>query len=336
MSQNNDNIVLKSIETIETESQLKSIFIFTIKDFIDLNNSEIKSSDFSIGDTKWYISVIPRDIEDNMEFICVYLYLTQSKRDVNKAKYSVSVINDKNELFNTTYVEIHDYSNDEEGWGKDIIRRDRLTPHLLPNKQLKLHFVIKLFECKLNNENLIANHLQKLVNNNKYSDFLFIVDNKQLFAHKNILSVRSKVFEAMFANDIIESHSNQCIIDDIESDVFEQLLTFIYTANAPKAQSMAHKLIAAAEKYEILDLKRICEHFIFKDLTNENAIQSLLIADKYNGNNILNKIIEFIANNFESILNISVIEWEKFIVENPKLVTKILKTITKKREPIIS
>jgi hypothetical protein len=51
------------------------------------------------------------------------------------------------------------------------------------------------------------------------SDFLFKVQNKESFAHKIILSTRSKVFDAMFANDMIESRVNQCIIDDIESDV---------------------------------------------------------------------------------------------------------------------
>jgi speckle-type POZ protein len=173
-----------------------------------------------------------------------------------------------------------------------------------------------------------------MVNEKKYSDSVFIVDNKEFFAHKSILSVRSKVFEAMFANDMIESHSNQYIIDDIESDVFEELLTFIYTGNSPKTQTMVEKILAAAEKYEILEIKDFCANIIFKDIKNENAIQSLTIADKYKATKLFDKIIEFIANNFQSILNISYKEWEKFIVENPKLVTKIFKTMAKKRQPI--
>jgi hypothetical protein len=116
---------------------------------------------------------------------------------------------------------------------------------------------------------------------------VFIVDNKQFFAQKSILSVRSKVFEDMFANDMIESHSNKCTIHDIQSEVFEQFFTFIYTGKSPKAQSMAHKLLAAAEKYEILELKDICEDLVFIDLTVVNAIQSLKIADIINANKIL-------------------------------------------------
>jgi hypothetical protein len=133
---------------------------------------------------------------------------------------------------------------------------------------------------------------------------------------------------------MIESHSNQCSVDDIESDVFEELLTFIYTGKSPKAQSMAQKLLAVAEKYEILELKDICEEFIFKDLTNENAIQSLINADKYNAMKVLDKIIDYIVINLPFICEIAAIQWKTFITENPELIHKIFKAIAKKH-PIV-
>jgi hypothetical protein len=331
MSQNNSEVNERD-KAIETKSQLKSFFTFTIENFIDLNDSEIKSSEFSIEDTKWYIIVRPRYVKDDIEYISAFLCLSKSERYVNEAKYKVSIIKNKILLISTTSTIILDFTN--KGWGfAQLIRRDQLTQHLLPNQELKLRFDIDFFHCDLNPENRITYDLHKLVNNKKYSDFVFIVDNKEFFVHKSILSVRSKVFEAMFENDI-ESQSNRCTIHDIESEVFEELLTFIYTGNAPKAQTMVEKLLAAAQKYEIFEIKDFCANIIFKDMKNENAIQNLIIADKYNATKLLDKIIEFIANDFESILNTSYKDWEKFIVENPKLVIKIFKTMTKKREPI--
>jgi hypothetical protein len=99
---------------------------------------------------------------------------------------------------------------------------------------------------------------------------------------------------------------------------------------------MAHKLLAAAEKYEILELedldnsKNICEDLVFIDLTVDNAIQSLKIADKYNANKILDKIVEFIVINLPFVREVSGIEWQTFIAENPKINFKIFKTIAKK------
>jgi speckle-type POZ protein len=325
MSQNNST---------DNKSKLNSFFTFTIENFIDLDETEIKSSKFSIGDTKWYVKVFPHYMKDNIEYISVFMYLCKSKRYQNEAIYKVSIINNKNQLSNTLTTNLHKFLVKSQGYGyHKCIRRERLTEDLLPNNQLKLRFEIDLFDCDLKFENRFTYDLQKLVNNKKYSDFVFIIDNKEFFVHKSILSVRSKVFEAMFANGI-ESQSNRCTIHDIESEVFEELLTFIYTGNAPKAQTMIEKLLAAAEKYEILEIKDFCAIIIFKDIKNENAIQSLIIADKYNVLKLLDKIIEFIAHNFQSILKISYNEWKKFTVENPKLVTKIFKIMAKKSQPI--
>jgi hypothetical protein len=72
MSQNN-NEVNESDKTLEMKSQLKSFFTFTIENFIELNDSEIKSSKFSIGDTKWYVKVYPRYMKDNIEYITAFL-----------------------------------------------------------------------------------------------------------------------------------------------------------------------------------------------------------------------------------------------------------------------
>ncbi len=326
MNQNNSS---------DNKSKSKFLFSYTIENFIDLEESSIRSSEFSIRDTKWYVKVFPHYMKDNIEYISVFMYLYKSKRSVNEVIYKVSIINNKNQLSNTLTTNLHKYLvKGSYGYHK-YIRRDRLTEDLMPNRELKLRFEIDLFDSDLKHENRITYDLKNLVNNNKYSDFVFVVENKEIFAHKSILSVRSKVFEAMFANDM-DSQSNRCTIDDIESEVFEQLLTFIYTGNAPKAQTMVEKLLAAAQKYEILEIKDFCANIIFKDIKNENAIQSLIIADKYKATKLLDKIIEFIADNFQSILNISYKEWENFIVENPKYVTKLFKTMAKKRQPIMS
>jgi speckle-type POZ protein len=269
----------------------------------------------------------------NIEYIEIALCLNESNRAVNKAKFRISIINNNKRLKNTLYTEIYEVNVGEPFRVHEYVRRNELKADLslLPNNRLELHFVLDLFDCNQNNENLIGNDLQKLVNDKKYSDFVFVVDNKEIFAHKNILSVRSKVFEAMFANDMIECHVNKCVIQDVEFEVFEELLTFIYTGKSPKAYSMADKLIAAAEKYEVLELKEICEDIVFNGITNQNAIQSLITAEKYNAVKSIDKIIDFIAENLPLILKESTIEWKQFIVENPNLVLKIFEALGEKK-----
>jgi hypothetical protein len=157
------------------KSKLKSFYTFTIENFINLEATEIKSSEFSIGDTKWYVKVYPHYIKDNIEYISAFLCLSKSERYVNEAKYKVSIINN-NLLITTLSVPITDFTN-KTGWGYAVfMRRERLIQDLLPNNQLKLRFEIHLFDCDLYPENRITYDLQKLVNNKKYSDFVFVVD----------------------------------------------------------------------------------------------------------------------------------------------------------------
>jgi hypothetical protein len=229
----------------------------------------------------------------------------------------------------------HDYKK-HIGFGfLKFIRRDVLiqkSSDLLPFNKLKLRFVIDLIEPNLVNsiDVRLAHDLEKMINNKEFSDFRFIVGNKVFYGHKIFLSKRSKIYEAMFANDMEESRDNQCVIHDIECDVFEELLKFIYTGIRPKVDSMAKKLLVAAEKYEILDLKSICEDIIFRDITIENAIQTLIFADRHMATKLIDKIIDFIVINLSLFPKSSREELQKFITENPKLVLKIFDTIGQK------
>jgi hypothetical protein len=94
----------------DNKSKMNSIFTFTIENFIDLEESIIQSSEFSIGDTKWFVRVLPRKIEDNIEYISVFLYLTESQRYVNEVQYKLSTINNKNLLIYTNDVELKKYN----------------------------------------------------------------------------------------------------------------------------------------------------------------------------------------------------------------------------------
>jgi hypothetical protein len=69
------------------------------------------------------------------------------------------------------------------------------------------------------------------------SDCKLIVDNKEFFVSKAILSSRSSVFKAMFMNDMKEKIQNQAVIQDIKSEVFGQFLKFlkfVYLGNFDK------------------------------------------------------------------------------------------------------
>ena len=59
----------------------------------------------------------------------------------------------------------------------------------------------------------LANDLGKLVNSDNFSDVVFLVEGRKVYAHKAILVVRSEYFNAMFSNSMQESFkASECCL----------------------------------------------------------------------------------------------------------------------------
>ncbi|OXB51351.1 UNVERIFIED_CONTAM: hypothetical protein H355_013635 [Colinus virginianus] len=60
----------------------------------------------------------------------------------------------------------------------------------------------------------------------------------------------------MFEHEMEESKKNRVEINDVEPEVFKEMMCFIYTGKAPNLDKMADDLLAAADKMCIRD--RVC------------------------------------------------------------------------------
>lgn len=106
--------------------------------------------------------------------------------------------------------------------------------------------VVKIQECNL------ACQLGNLLDTGLLSDVsLMLADGKHFKAHKAILAARSPVFGAMFEHEMEERKNGRVQILDVESDVFKEMLQFIYTGKTSKLNEMAPELLAAADKVSI-------------------------------------------------------------------------------------
>lgn len=103
------------------------------------------------------------------------------------------------------------------------------------------------------------------------SDFTFIVEGVELPIHKNILAARSPVFLKMFTGDFQEKHGKQREILDVSKETFTELLRFIYTGEVLDLETNVDELLGVADRYEVLDLQKVCELKLMSNLKDENA-----------------------------------------------------------------
>jgi hypothetical protein len=91
----------------------------------------------------------------------------------------------------------------------------------------------------------------------------------------------SKVFEAMFNHSTKENITNQVVIEDIQPEVFHELLRFIYISRLTSETMetmLAPRLFVAADKYLLDQLKSECESHLRHQMSAENCMELLLLS----------------------------------------------------------
>lgn len=132
------------------------------------------------------------------------------------------------------------------------------------------------------------NDYLKLLETSNGSDVTFLFKERRIMAHKLILSTRSKYFEAMFASSLKESQYGEIQVPDVDPKVFKAMLEFLYSGLPPKnLKEVALELLIVADKYGVDGLTEICESNACENLTAENVVDSLLVAEKTNCSKLL-------------------------------------------------
>jgi len=114
------------------------------------------------------------------------------------------------------------------------------------------------------------------------SDVTIIVEGDQeIKAHRNILSLRSPVFRAMFQHDMKESKEQIVDIKDCSKFVLDLMLEYIYTGDIHTkitSWDQAISLFSMADKYGLERLTLLCVPLIAPLLSNDTLSSTLDIA----------------------------------------------------------
>ena len=155
------------------------------------------------------------------------------------------------------------------------------------------------------------------------SDVTFCIGDREFPAHKVILVTRSKVFASMFEYETKENLTNQIEIEDIEPEVFQELLRFIYTGEVSlhEMETIAAGLLIAADKYLLDGLKMICENYLLRYISPENCVVLLLNGDLENPTERLKEAAKYFLRYPTQVM--ATANWETTKEENPTLLCDI-------------
>jgi speckle-type POZ protein len=164
----------------------------------------------------------------------------------------------------------------------------------------------------------LATEFENMFNEMPFSDVTINVHGREFPAHKYILATRSQVFAAMFNHPTKEKLTNQIVIEDVEPEVFHQLLRFIYTGRltSETMEAMAAALYIAADKYLLDRLKLECENYLLSKMSSVSCLELLLHAHLLNpAKQLKKKTIQFFRQHPGDVMATD--KWKKAKQENP-------------------
>lgn len=256
--------------------------------------------------------------------------IVQSEKPI-WAEFSISVLGSDGRKMHTKKSSAREFLNNaEQGFRDFILLADLLlNAELLPGDKLTLFCEIKAHIETLNHDGKgsgdqpvrftmprcdLEKRLGSLLHDEKFADVVIVVGEREIKAHKNILAVRSPVFAAMFDSDMEESAQNRVTITDLDYEVVEQMLRYMYTGQAPKLKSMADQLLVAADKYSLDSLRVMCEQTLCATLSVDTAVKLLALADLYNADQLKEHTARFIDANIAEVRKTAA--WKNMIAQH--------------------
>ncbi|GBL90842.1 Speckle-type POZ protein [Araneus ventricosus] len=171
---------------------------------------------------------------------------------------------------------------------------------------------------KLCTNSSVKEDIKTLYINQCLTDVEVKTNTKSFPVHKIVLCARSPVFKAMMTNDMKEKNTDCIRVNDLEDDIVQQLLFFLYSDSIENLQwKSATQLFYAADKYQISKLKEVCSSFLVENLSTTNAGELLLLADTHSDNDLKKSVEDFILEHEEQIFGSK--EWDKLAETNPLL-----------------
>ncbi|XBI84815.1 hypothetical protein VPH35_093038 [Triticum aestivum] len=285
-----------------------------------LKNGQCVTSDpFSVGGHDWAVEYFPNGyLKDCSDFISVYLFCETADAEDVKAKFTLSVL-DKNggpngepvPSYSRTSSATRTFSRKVTNWGYNefIKKADLEASAHLRDDCLTIRCDVTVIhdeETRVPPSDL-HQHLGDLLKNKDAADLTIQVGRETFSAHRCVLSARSSVFKAELLGAMKESSAASPIeICDMEADVFESLLTFIYTDSVSPVLDvvMAGHLLVAADRYNIERLKQICEQKLCNQIDSGMVATSLALAEQHGFHRLKEACLQFLASpsNFKAMM----------------------------------
>jgi len=342
----------------KVSEDVKHTFAWTIERFSERqepNSQFLWSSKFTIRGpdemvTHWKMKLYPKgDTPEASGYLSVYLS-NQTETEV-KARYEFTILDVSRNKQNRVKSTFTQFKAKPDSWGfRKFISTDFLksrSAQWLPDDNLTIVCDVSIIgaertlsgskypeECvkgmkpKHKCHKQLSQDLETAFLNRDFADVKVACGDRVFECHQFMLSARSPVFRAMFQADMTEAASKRVDIQDLASDVVNDMLVYIYTGNTPNLSRVAGELLGAADKYQLEQLKALCEERLCSSLEIGNCVTYLVLGDMYQAHQLKRMALSFVVKNMSSVVRSK--DWKERLICQPSLMAEVMEAMARK------
>ncbi|KAK5970550.1 BTB and MATH domain-containing protein 42 [Trichostrongylus colubriformis] len=187
-------------------------------------------------------------------------------------------------------------------------------------------------ECTLEDvdgkvEQSIRESNREMWESEQFSDYVVKVGSKEIKARRCILEQHSPVFRSMFNNEsMIEAKEGIIDIQDAKYESVRAMVEFMYTGSTDTMDSNSvDKVLAIADKYEVLPLKEQSDRIISNTITQKNITSIAVFADTYTATLLKQAVIECLTVHHKNIIRTP--EWRAMKKDRYELANELLEAV---------
>uniref|UniRef100_A0A914VS43 Uncharacterized protein n=1 Tax=Plectus sambesii TaxID=2011161 RepID=A0A914VS43_9BILA len=305
---------LNEVNVLRTTRQYE----WVIEKFSELPSRKLKSATFSGPNddgVKWLLHMYNNVDGANKGYLSLYLMLTPSAINAQKVVSLKVKIFSSSKWWPPVSAKFFDAKVDStKGWGwSKLIKRKLLLKKsngYLNNDTLRIFFELSTNEtpdrCDADdaaeaNTALLANQEELLMTSEgEYNDCVLVCkDDVTVHTSKTFLAAQSAVFRAMLRpnSGFQEAQTGRITVGDYNSVVMTEVCRFASCGRVENIEELVEELVAAADQYDLPELKQLCVKRMCSTIAKENVSRRLVIADLYNLAPLKQAVFNFIKSN---------------------------------------
>ncbi|XP_049997936.1 kelch-like protein 29 isoform X1 [Alexandromys fortis] len=117
-----------------------------------------------------------------------------------------------------------------------------------------------------------------------FTDLKIVVEGREFEVHQNVLASCSLYFKDLIQRSVQDGSQSsreklELVLSNLQADVLESLLEFVYTGSLVIDSANAKTLLEAASKFQFHTFCKVCVSFLEKQLTASNCLGVLAMAE---------------------------------------------------------